>query len=88
MLKASLMVLMFAVFGLGANMSPGGLSGKVSSQAEGAMEGVLVGAATSRFPDQRVGGEQCATAIYVSAGAIGAGQLARALRSNASGLPR
>lgn len=44
MIKASVTILVFACLGLGANLSPGALSGKVSSHTERAMEGVIVGA--------------------------------------------
>jgi virginiamycin B lyase len=50
MKKASLVVLVFAGLGLGANQSSSALSGKISSQSEGAMEGVIVGAQKAGSP--------------------------------------
>src|SRR5215471_16241505 len=50
MKKASLVVLVFAGLGLGANQSSSALSGKISSQAEGAMEGVIIGAQKAGSP--------------------------------------
>ncbi|PWU09352.1 MAG: hypothetical protein C5B51_06390, partial [Terriglobia bacterium] len=44
MKKVALIALVFAGFALAAGQAPPALSGRVSSQAEGAMEGVIVGA--------------------------------------------